>query len=773
MAKTLLWLVLSPPALLLASCAGGGGGGSGGPVPPPTGPTTFTVQAGLAGAVPGPGAIRVEFTPPPSPDFEVAVFVSPNRLALFTGAPNVPAANATAVTVGGLTDGSQHFIGLGIRPTTGGAYQQAGPTLTATPGSPLYVDAASSAVAPDGLTPATAYRSMFDAVLAAFQRLFATPTVSVNVWIKGGTYNIATALPITGGVNLYGGFGAAFDLASRDLESTPTIWNVGAAQTGFQFGDQVNNSLPVVLDGIRITGNGAGAIGGDTDGTDPSSLELRSVTITDMADRGLRLRNLTDAGFDVVMSNCQSSRNGADGLSGLGPFDYSISNCVFASNIQEGVDLNDLSVETGGVGRLRVTNSQFFGNGAEGLDCTLGASLFAGGGRFEVEVRGCAFERNALAGCLIDADFETSPGYSGDVIVRESLARGNAGHGFHFDLDGPLDLNESLTAFAAGLLSSSNGLDGIYITSEGRAGILGLSSSAMIGNVGAGLRIEGPVGLPGNRSVEATHCLFAGNFGGGMISRDIPSSAASSIAYLQPNPFDARTLQLGNVDSNDPAALAFLNAPEEYARVNSRVGAVLNLALAPSFSLGAKLELADDGAERTALTIAGTQVTLSAAPADFGAPGLLAAFAPFAANVNEDYGLAGGSIALGAGLGGADAGPSGSDFIGFLGRAAERPGELFYPITTTPEIAALVGANQSLVVRFSKVLSAPSVNASSVRARRGASSLSFAIQTSGAVMTLVPSGGGWGAGNFQVELDGLLATDGTPLSGSFVLPFSR
>lgn len=740
---------------------------------PPTGPTAFTVQAGLAGAVPGAETIRVEFTPPPSADFEVAAFVSTNRTTLFSSTPRVPAANATSVTVSGLADGSLHFVGLGIRPTTGGAYQQAGPTLTATPGSPLYVDAASSAAAPDGLTPATAYRSVFDAVLAAFQKLFTAPTVSVNVWVKGGTYSIATSLPITAGVNVYGGFGAGFDLASRDLENTPTIWNVGAAQTGFQYGDQINTSLPVVLDGIRMTGNGAGAIGGDTDGTDPCALELRSVVITDMADRGLRLRNLTDSGFDIVMVNCQSSRNGADGLNGLGPFDYSISNCVFASNVQEGVDLNDLSVETGGIGRLRVTNSQFFGNGAEGLDCTLGASLFAGGGRLEVEVRGCAFERNALAGCLIDADFETSPGYSADVIVRESLARGNAGYGFHLDLDGPLDQAESLTAFAAGLLSSSNGLDGLYVSSESRAGVLGLSSSALIGNVGAGLRIEGPVGLPGNRSVEATHCLFAGNFGGGMISRDIPSSAASSIAYRQPNAFDANTLQTGNVLSDDPSALAFLNAPEEYARVNSRVGAVLNLALAPGFPLGAKLELADDGIERSALTIAGTQVTLSAAPADFGSPGLLSAFAPGAANVNEDYGLDGGSIALGAGLGGADAGPSGSDFAGLLGRAAERPGELFYPIATTPEIAALVGANQSVAVRFSKPISAPSANASSVRVRRGASSLSFSIQTSGAVLTLVPPGGGWGAGDFRVELDGVQATDGTRLSGGFVLPLSR
>ncbi len=768
------WLVLLPLPLLVAGCAGGGGGGGGGgPVAPPTSPTAFTPQAGLAGVAPGPGAIRIELVQPPSVDFEVAAFVSTNRANLFAGAPQVPAANATTLTVGGLTNGNLYFVGLGIRPTTGGAYEQTGPTLTATPGLPVYVDAASAAPAPDGLTPATAYPTLLEGVLNATQQLLLAPTVSVNVWVKGGNYSIASALPIAAGVNVYGGFGAAFDLASRDLVNTPSIWSVGAGQTAFQYGDQFNTSLEVIVDGVRITGNSVGAIGADTDGTDPCQLELRSVIITDMSDRGLRLRNLTNTGFDVVMTSCQSSRNGADGLSGLGPFDYSIYNCVFASNIQEGMDLGDLTAETAGVARMRVTSSQFFGNGAEGLDCTLGAPLFPNIASFEVEVRGCAFEGNGLAGCLIDADFENVPAYAADVIVRESFARANSGHGFQLDLDGPLDPNGGLTAFAFGLLSTGNGLDGIYISSESRAGLTVLSTSAMIGNLGAGLRIEGPPAGVGNRSVEATHCLFASNFGAGMVSRDVLSSASSSIAYLQPNAFDANTVQVGNVVSNDPAAVAFVNAPEEYARVTARSGAVLTLSAAPGFSTGALLELADDGVERTIVSIANTQVTLSAAPTAFGTPGLLAAFAPAAVGVNEDYALGGGSIALAAGLGGADAGPLGSPVTVRIGEASPEPAALFYPTGSTPEIAAVVGANESIVLEFSRPLNGASVNASTVGVRRGANAIAFSVQTAGALMTLNPPGGGWGAGDFRVELDGVLAADGTPLSGALVLPFNR
>jgi hypothetical protein len=552
--------------------------------------------------------------------------------------------------------------------------------------------------------------------------------------------------------------------------------------------EQLNAGLPVIVDGVRMTGNNVGRIGVDSNGTDATPLELRSVVITDMVDRGLRLRNTNDRGHDVVMTNCQSSRNGADGLNGNGAFDYSIYNCIFALNAQEGFDLNDLTPETGGVARLNVTSSQFFGNGfgdgtmriAEGLDCTLGLPvppLAPSNGAYDVSIRGCSFERNALAGCLVDADFEQSVtlpvAYSGEILVRESIARGNGGHGFHLDLDEPLDPSQDLTAFVYRVLATSNALDGMYVTSESREGLVGISTSAFVGNIGAGLRIEGPPAGTGNRAVAVTHCLFASNFGGGMISRDILSSACSSIAYQQASAFDANTVQVDNVSSANPAALAFLNAPEEYAHVLSRSGAVLTLASLPGFSTAAKLELANDGAERSAGTIAGTVVTLGTAPEDFASPGLLSAFAPTAPDVDEDYRLGGGSLALGAGLNGADAGPFGSAAPGVPGAADEEPLELFYPIASLPAVSSLVGSNDPLVIDFSSPIKASTANASTVRAVRSPATLVVTLQTSGSQLTILPPGGGWGVGNFRVELDGLEATDGSVLSGALVLPFQR
>jgi len=748
--------------LLLTACAGGGGGGgSGGPVLPPAGPTAFTLQTGLTGAAAGSNTIRLTFVPSTSPDFQIAAFVATNVNNLFGTAPRVPAIGATSLTVNGLTNGTVHFLGLGIRPTgSAGAFTPVGPVLTARPGAPLFVDASSGAANPDGLTPATAFPDLLSGFLTAFAN------GGGNVWVRGGNYT-AAALPLATGVSVQGGFGPAFDLATRDPVANRTLFNVPAAQVGIEVGDPTGNELAGVLDGIELEGNDAGSVGVDVI---DSAAELRGVIVTDMADRGIRARNsLTDRDFDLVITACESTSNGADGLSGSGPFDYRIFDSLFSGNVQEGFDLDGLVPETGGTATLDINSSRFFGNGAEGVDATLALPLVPTSGTYSVRIRGSAFERNTLAGCLIDHDYELTPGYSSDVTVRESFARANALQGFHLDLDAPG------TASLSRLLATSNGSDGLYVTSESDAGLVVVTTSAFIGNASAGIRIEGPPALVGNRSLAATHCLFAGNAGAGMVSRDLDSTATSSIAYLQPNAYSGVTL-VGSVATNDPAAMGFVRAPEEYALVLARSGATLTLASAPSFTTAFELELADDTVVRSASTVAGSVVTLSAAPSDFATPGLLSAFDPGPVSVAEDYHLLGGSIAIGAGMGGAsvDAGPFGSPVAGTPGFTDEEPVDLFFPVATAPTISTPVLANQSLTITFSANLNGASANAGTVRARRNGNALSISMQSAGATLTIDPPGGGWGAGDFRLELDrGLRSAAGVNLSAPVALQFSR
>ncbi len=770
MASTLFRSLLLASPLLLTSCAAGnsGGDGSGNPVVPPTGPLAITPLFGLSSAVAGPGSVRLDWKRP-VPGFEVGIFVSTDRGAVFAASPQVFAVEEHLILTG-LPDGVPHFFGLGIRPTPralGDAlFTPSGPILIAVPGAPIYIDAASTAVGPDGLTPATAFPDLASGLLAAFAQ------GGGNVWIRAGSYE-ATDLLLFVGVHASGGFGPAFDLDTRDPSVTPTIWNVPVHRPAIQVlgGDALGADPAGVLDGIEIRGNGLGGIGVDVVS---SSVELRAVAITGMEDRGIRLRNsLPDSCFNVLIASSEASANGADGLSGSGAFDYFVHDSFFDANVQEGLDLDGLVPATAERATLEISGSRFFGNGSEGLDATLKAPLFPTSGDFAVRIRGSSFERNGLDGCLIDLDFELVPGYTADILVRECFARANSGSGFHLDLDAPG------TTYLHRVQASGNSLDGLRVSSESDPGLVVVSTSAFVGNLGAGLRAVGPPVETGNRSLAVTHCLLAGNALAGMASEDIQSSAASSIAYLQPAPFSG-TVAVGTVVADDPVSAGFTLAPEEYARVTAIGGPTLTLSAPVGFGSSAVLELADDSVLRLPASVASTVVVLDEAPAPgaFAAPGLLAAFAPGVATVEEDYRLLPGSIAEGAGMAppggpGVDAGIFGAPGAGQPGFADALVTSLFYPRSTAPAVAQGVGALDPITITFSADIDPSSAAGVTVRALRGSTPLAIGYYTLGADLVVTPPGVGWGAGDFLLVLDrGLRSLDGTPTAAPIALPFS-
>lgn len=754
--------------VLVASCSGGGGGGGGGgSTVTPTAPTPFVQQAGIARAAAGAATLRIDFVAPVA-GFEVAAFVSTNRANLFTTTPRVPAGGTTHVNVSGLTNGLVHYLGLGIRPTSGGAYAASGPIVTATPRAPIFVDSAAGPGG-NGGSPAQAFATLQAGVAAA------QAAGGGNVWVKGGRYALSTTLTVVAGVHVQGGFGAAFNLATRDPELTPSIVDAPTGVEGLRLADRLANSLTATLDGLRLDGNGRGLVGIDVDSTDSCTVELRSVAVSGMRDRGIRVRNAVDNEFEIVITSCSSGRNGADGLSGSGAYDYTVFNSQFGENGQEGFELDGLVPETGTKVTLDVESCQFFGNKAEGLDCALQAPLVPTSGEYSVRVRGCAFEGNSQSGCAIDSDFESAPGYSASILVRECTARANGGDGLLLDLDAPLDTTRTLTAFVHRLLASGNARDGLHVTSENRPSLCSLSTSVLVGNRGAGLRAEGTGAAAGNCTLVATHCLFAANVGGGLISRDVPASISSSIAYQQASAFGANVTRVGTVSSDDPAELAFARAPEAFAQVSARAASVLTLSAPATFTAGAVIELADDTVARavSALSSNGRQVTLVEDPTGFGTTGLLAAFAPGTTSATEDYHLLGGSIGLGAGMNGNDAGLFGSSAAGLPGVADAQSELLFHVERTTPVLSQALGAGTSLVIDFSASLRASSANASTVRAFRNTTPINLTLSTSGARLTVSPASGNWGTGNFRLELDGLLDTTGTELSGALALPILR
>lgn len=759
--------VLLLSSVLLAACGGGGGGGGGGgPVSPPTVPSAFVLQAGIVRAAPGSGSVRVDFVAPAA-GFEVAAFVATVRANVFATAPRTPTAGQTRITIGSLTNGTRYFLGLGIRPTGSGAYTPTGPIVTAIPRAPIHVDAA-AAPGGNGSTPALAFVRLEDGIAAA------RTAGGGNVWVKAGRYALPSTTDVFAGVSVLGGFGPAFDLATRDPAATPTIVDAPTGVEMLRCADRLDNGLSATLDGLQLEGNRRGLVGVDVDSTDPCQVELRGVSVVGMRDRGIRARNANDNEYEFVVTGCRIDANGADGLSGSGPFDYTIFDSQFAGNAQEGIELDPLSPQTGTKVTLDVEACHFFSNGAEGLDCTLGTPLVPTNGEYSVRIRACAFEQNRLGGCLIDGDFEANAGYSGSIVLRESRSNANGGDGFLIDLDVPDDTTRMLTAFAHRVSATANDGHGLHVTSEERPGLLTVSTSAFVGNTGAGVRAEGTT-VTGNGTVVATHCVFSANGAGGLTSRDVPAAALSSIAYRQASAFGANVQQVGNVTTSDPAAIAFQSAPEDYLRVTSRSGAILTLATPAGFNAAAMVELDDDGTLRPIAAVAGsgTQVTLTAEPTTFSAPGVLAAFATGTADASEDWNLAGGSIALGAGLDGADAGPLGSSAPGQPGVADAQGSTLLSVDRTVPGLSQAIGSGAAIAIDFSSPLQGSSANATTVRAFRGASAINVTLSTSANRLTVSPASGNWGAGDFRLELDGVRDTSGNTLSGALALPIRR
>src|SRR5262249_29647149 len=151
----------------------------------------------------------------------------------------------------------------------------------------------------------------------------------------------------------------------------------------------------------------------------------------------------------------------------------------------------------------------------------LTAPLVPSSGTMDVRIHGCAFERNKGPGLFLDHDYESVPNYSSTIVVGECLSRANESHGYTLDLDG------IGSVLLERVVATGNGGHGLHVTSETQPGILLASSSALTGNLGFGVRAEGPAASAGNRSVALSHCLIAGNFGGGVSSRDVPASATS------------------------------------------------------------------------------------------------------------------------------------------------------------------------------------------------------------------------------------------------------
>ncbi|MEZ5977250.1 MAG: right-handed parallel beta-helix repeat-containing protein [Planctomycetota bacterium] len=736
---------------VVASCGGGGGGGGAAGGSKPTVPSGAIAPPvpGLVSLVAGDGVVRASFVRPAG-SAQFALFAGTSGAGLFAGAPLVVDPPGEAFEVSGLANGQRLHVGVATRASASDPWTPTGPALTARPNPPIYVDPDASAAGADGLTPATAFPDPATAFVVA-------AGAGGNVWLREGDYG-PTSLVVFDGLEVHGGFAAGFDLATRDPESRPTVLR---GQAGSRILAVAGGGVGVVVDGLRLEGDGVATLGFDALDT---PIELRSITITDCADRGMRVRGPLDGdSMEVVVANVTSNSNGADGFSAAGALELSVFASRFQGNVQEGIEIDDLLVDSGRLASLRVEGCSFAGNGAEGLDVDLAVPLTAvpPGGSFRVSFRDSVFERNALAGLLVDIDYETTPQWSAEIEVAGCVARANGGAGVALDLD------STQTSFVHRCVLAANGQAGLLVTSESAPGVTVVSASTLVGNRGGGVRAA-----LGNVPVLVSHCVFEGNVGTGAASETVASTSASSLFWLQPG----ANLGLTSVGDGVAAPGDLAQVPIAFVTATGTAAGDFDVDTPGALAVGDLVDLGLDGVGRGVLSVVGSTVDVDPDPEPFPAPLTLAVFGR-APDVTFDHTLLPGASALGVGMtstGGpfVDPGPLGSPDGAEPGPVGDVAGSWFRPGSVVPAPIAPLGASDLVRVAFDRDLAPGSATASSVRAYDGVGTpLVPAIAVVAGALELSAPVGGWPA-SVRIELDrGLESVGGDALAAPVVLLF--
>lgn len=679
-----------------------------------------------------------------------ALFVGTDPGALLAATPIPLSSGDRWATVLGLAPDTTYFATLGFDDGMGG-WNGSGPTLRARTGRPILVSSDADPSVADGLTAATAWATIEDGIAAAAQ------AGGGNVWASG-TF-LAAEITVPADVDLYGGFDATFDLATRDPEANPATIQ-GTSTSSVITLARADLSV-AVLDGFRVDGSG---ISDACFEVDQRFCELRSLA-GGRSGRGFKLRSVDNNNpVEVTMVRCAASVCIAGGTSISGAFDLFMEDCAMIGNGQEGLTADNLTGNVGEVSRLLARDCVFSHNGSEGFDVDLATSGEPGTGRWVLRLEDCEFSNNVRDGCLIDCDYEGQAGWFARFEIEGCEARGNREAGFHLDVDA------QATSHFHRTIAAANGTEGVLISSESAPGTVVIDTSAITGNRAFGVRTE-----MGNVGMLLTHCVLSGNRMGSVFRGVAPTLATSSIGYLEAGPWGATESHL-SVVTNLTQPLPFGEAPSAWYTVTAYAGGVATLGTQPLFGIGATVELNDDGTPLAVEAVTGPNVRLLNGPDTLATPGVLGWFE--SGDVTEDWTLSGSSPAIGAGMslpGGPlrDAGPFGAAVTGAPGRLDLLPTSTFWFAETSPTWSQPVGATESLVLRFEGGSLDSSTAMASVDAVDATGTpVPIGLLTAGSVVIVSPPGSGWTTGTKIQVHDSLRALDGRTLCASIAIPLA-
>lgn len=724
------------------------------PVQPPNLPSLdpSPTASGIVAACAGAGSARIDYRLPGA-NFDAALFQGGSSAAVYSGGPVLTPLTGSSAILTGLTDGVDLFLGLAIRAAGSTVWVPVGATVRTRPGAPVYVDAGASAVGANGLTPQTAFVNLSDALLVAGSQN------GRNVWVRDGVYGSGPYF-IGPNVHCAGGFSAAFDLAGRDVLALATRATGSSSQEIFSV---ISGGADGSLDGFLVDGGAVVLKGVDIADSDA---ELRSLEVRNCADRGVKAAvTVATQNRRLKIIGCNVHSNVSDGVSTAGPYEIVLDLSNFDANGQEGIDVDNLEALDGGASSLRASGCRFFGNSSEGLDIdlsTVPGTPMTATGTFDVRVDNCRFELNGLDGLLIDQEYEFFPGFSATIVVQGCVARANRQAGVHIDADanGTYRLHR--------LRCTANAMDGLLITSETNASEIIVTSSWFAGNLSAGARLA-----TGNKTVLASHCGFAGNQAGGMVSDSVPCAVANSV-FLQQPVATTNAVALGNYVA-DGSAQVFERAPKAFTSVSANVAGALTVMTTSGFENGDRVRVADGETAFTIVTVAAGDIVLSEDPTLFLVPGMLQAYST--ASVVDDLRLASASPASSVGITAPgefapDAGPYGAVDGGEPGGSDLFAGNTMRMISISPALAGGVAVLQPLVIAFDREVDVTTVVGGRVAVRKDGAAVVVGLSVAGSTITVAPPATGWTAGmTLQISL-GLQAVDGSPLASALLVPIT-
>lgn len=443
------------------------------------------------------------------------------------------------------------------------------------PGAIRYCDKAAASPG-DGTTAAHPLLNISDAIQSV------ADAGGGSVYVAGGLY--AESLKLPGQTAVYGGFDFTFDVANRNPSANATVLD------GANISGPIVKNAPLaslcIIDGLTVDGGSLASFGIDISGVDSC---VSNTTVRRCVAQGITIQSGATGQNSFEIHRSSVREHFGEGLELIGNLDVRITDCEFAENFNEGVEALPLAAPSGKRARMIVTRSTFHRNSNEGMDIKLAVLNPANpgesaGSKLDVMIDQCTFSENRLTGAKIDIDYVDSDAIESRIIIKNSLSRANALEGFRIDLDA------KCIAIITNSRSTANLGAGFYFTGGPAAACLQIAKCTTIGNTGMGVLMEeGPV------AASVVNCTFARDLLGTWTTSVGGPTVANSVMYGVNGiggP-EVSTLVIPGLDS------FFKNVPASVLRSTAVIFGTANFGTNHPFLPGDRIEIADDGIERT------------------------------------------------------------------------------------------------------------------------------------------------------------------------------